>query len=104
MGKSDPYVCILLVTKCGSLKFLNKTEVKMNDLNPNWEEINIEIKDEDLNGQDLDSTLLCFEVLDYDNKKKSDFLCSVVRSLSDVKVQNAQFDLETKKKKKKGKL
>ena len=47
---------------------------------------------------------MILKVLDYDNKKKSDFLCSVVRSLSDVKVQNAQFDLETKKKKKKGKL
>ena len=62
LSKSDPYVCILLVTKCGSLKFLNKTEIKMNDLNPSWEDIDIEIPDEDLNGDDVDSTLLCFEV------------------------------------------
>ena len=58
-SKSDPYVCVFLVGSNRGLKFLTKTEVIKNNLNPHWK--TLEIEDEDLDPNNGE-TILRLEV------------------------------------------
>ena len=58
-GKSDPYVCVFIVCSNGSLKFLGKTEVVKNNLNPSWKPL--ELSDFELDNIN-DETVFNFQV------------------------------------------
>ena len=58
-SKSDPYVCVFLVSHNGALKFLTKTEWIKNNQNPIWKPL--EIDDEELD-PDHGETILRLEV------------------------------------------
>ena len=52
-GKSDPYVCAFVVTVTGSLKFVGKTEVIKNNLNPVWKPLELDDPDIDVTNENL---------------------------------------------------
>ena len=68
-GKSDPYVCVFVVTANGSLKFVGKTEVVKNNLNPDWKPLELDDQDIDTSNDDLILNLQVsfkpWQVLDY---------------------------------------
>ena len=53
LGKSDPYVCVFVVTVNGSLKFVGKTEVIKNNLNPEWKPLELDDPDIDTTNKNL---------------------------------------------------
>merc|ERR1712066_144667 len=72
-SKSDPYLCVYLARNAEDFHFINRTEVKKDDLNPQWKELILD--HEDINKENLE-TKLRLEVLDYDGVgKPAEYMC-----------------------------
>merc|ERR1712130_769837 len=63
-SKSDPYLCVYIARHNEEdYHFINRTEVKKDDLNPRWEELLLD--HEDINQHNLQAKIK-LEVLDHD--------------------------------------
>merc|ERR1711915_1044368 len=80
-SKSDPFLLVFSVSQSGAFKFVKKTEVIKNNLNPDWKQLEFNNGELDL---DKTSTIVRFEVLDDDGQGKADHLGAAVFTLAQL--------------------
>merc|ERR1712098_360517 len=101
-SKSDPFVIVFSVSSSGAFKFVKRTEVKKNNLNPDWKDLEFEDGELDLGKS---STIIKLEVLDDDGRGKADHLGSGVFTLAQLESamqQNNSLQLLDKERKNAG--
>eukprot|EP00090_Calanus_glacialis_P018575 TRINITY_DN28834_c0_g1_i1.p1 TRINITY_DN28834_c0_g1~~TRINITY_DN28834_c0_g1_i1.p1 ORF type:complete len:132 (-),score=37.80 TRINITY_DN28834_c0_g1_i1:25-420(-) len=86
-SKSDPFLIVFNVSSSGAFKFVKRTEVKKNNLNPDWKELEFEDGELDLGKS---STIVRFEVLDDDGRGKAEHLGSAVFTLAQLEAASQQ--------------
>eukprot|EP00092_Neocalanus_flemingeri_P007868 GFUD01008494.1.p1 GENE.GFUD01008494.1~~GFUD01008494.1.p1 ORF type:complete len:132 (+),score=46.66 GFUD01008494.1:164-559(+) len=104
LSKSDPFLIVFSVGQSGAFKFVKRTEVKKNNLNPDWKDLEFEDGELDLSHK---TTILRLEVLDDDGRGKADHLGSAVFTLAQLEVagkQRSRLQLVDKEKKDAGHL
>merc|ERR1711953_926168 len=104
-SKSDPYLCVYIARDNEEEDhFINRTEVKKDDLNPKWEELLLD--HEDINQHNLQAKIK-LEVLDYDGRgKPAEYMCCNQFSLAALQEAcqgSSKLELRNKIKQKKGK-
>merc|ERR1711934_1030397 len=86
LSKSDPFLVIFQKNQSGAFHFLVRTEVKSNTLNPEWEELHIDV--ENLFPSELPEkrreVILRLEIMDDDGEGKVDPLVTGVYRLDQL--------------------
>jgi len=102
-GKSDPYLEISRSTESGQYALIHRTEVVMNNLNPQWKQFTIPVRT--LCNGDYQRDLL-FSVFDWDSDGDHDLIGSFHSNLQTLRTAQGSeksFDcINEKKRKKKG--
>merc|ERR1711872_851284 len=80
-SKSDPFLLVFSVSQSGAFKFVKRTEVIKNNLNPDWKQLEFDDGELDLNKT---STIVRLEVLDDDGRGKADHLGAAVFTLAQL--------------------
>merc|ERR1712062_121015 len=89
-SKSDPFLCVYIVKNNEDYHFINRTEVKKDDLNPEWQELMLD--HDDIRKENLE-TRLKFEVLDFDGVgKPAEYMCSNQFPLSTLQEAHSTSD------------
>jgi len=100
LGKSDPYLEISKESLDGSWVLVRRTEVIKQNLNPQW--VPFELPLATLMVNNNPNTNLRFQVFDWDNDGKSDFIGDFIAKIDDIKNKN-EWELVNPKKRKKNK-
>merc|ERR1711962_1544135 len=100
LSKSDPYLCVFIETESSAYKFVSRTEFVKNNCNPVWNPLEVEDEELDVN---RDEIRLKLEVLDYDGKKKAEYMCSTEVTLGQLK-SGGVVELTDREKRPKGVL
>ena len=102
-GKSDPYLEVSRSTEAGQYAVVHRTEVVMNNLNPQWKQFSLPVRT--LCNGDYQRDLM-FSVFDWDSDGDHDFIGSFHTNLETLKSgpgpTNCYDCINEKKRKKKG--